>query len=84
MILKGTVDSLSLSLSPMLSSHVNLLGLIVDTLTLHVVLLCHIHRHNSAIRSVRRLQGHQATSTVRVARYPANRQKEAGLRGGVG
>ena len=26
----------------------------------------------------------RATSTVRVARYPANRQKEAGLRGGVG
>ena len=28
--------------------------------------------------------GAEATSTVRVARYPANRQKEAGLRGGVG
>ena len=49
---------LSVSLSPMLSSHVNVLGLIADTLTLHIVLLCHIHCHNSAIRSVRRLQGH--------------------------
>ena len=40
--------------------------------------------HDAVGDFVKELEHTRATSTVRVARYPANRQKEAGLRGGVG